>query len=486
MNFNHRSPAVRWLRTAALAAAMTISLAPAQDAPLAGRTRAGERTALDRYVAAPDSSFAYELAASFASGGCTVDVLRLTSQTWLTAAEVDRPVWQHWLSVIRPAEVTSETGFLFIAGGSHDKPVPDKVDASALMIAASTKSVVAVLSNVPAQPLVFAGETEKRSEDSLVAYTWDKFLRTGDEKWPARLPMTKAAVRAMDAVTSFCAGEQGGRLNVATYFVMGGSKRGWTTWTTAAVDERVIAIAPAVIDTLNLEPSLRGHFEAYGFFAPSLKDYSGQRIVDWSGTPEMRTLQRIEDPFEYRERLTLPKFIFNAAGDQFFPTDSARHYFDALPGVKYIRAVPNADHGMKGTDAMLTLAACYDAVLKRTPLPQFEWKHEGGDAVRVTARTLPTAVKLWQATNPTARDFRLESLGKAWTSTILTPEADGSWLGRVARPEKGWTAYFVELTFPGTSVAPLIFTNVPRVYPDVLPHAWIERKPPVDQTPAGP
>lgn len=452
---------------------------------LVGRTQVGERTALDRYVAAPDDSYHHERAHTFTSGECTVNVLRLTSQTWLTAAEVDRPVWQHWLSVIRPPEVTSDTAFLMIAGGNSDKPAPEKADDALIAMAAATKSVVAVVSNVPAQPLVFAGETQKRNEDSLVAYTWDKFLRTGDEKWPARLPMTKAAVRAMDAVTEFCATEAGGRSKIAKFFVMGGSKRGWTTWTAAAVDERVVAIAPAVIDTLNVEPSLRGHFEAYGFFAPSLHDYTEQRIVDWSGTTQMKKLQRIEDPYEYRERLTLPKFIFNAAGDQFFPTDSARHYFDALPGVKYLRAVPNADHGMKGTDAMLTLTACYHAILRGSPLPQFEWTPLGEDAVRVTAKTEPTVVKLWQATNPKARDFRLESLGRVWTSTDLARERDGSWISRVPRPVTGWTAYFVELTFPSGSVAPFIFTTVPRVFPDVQPHQWVERTPPVGSSAAG-
>src|SRR3954454_23636462 len=112
-------------------------------------------------------------------------------------------------------------------------------------MALATKSVIAELKMVPNQPLVFAGETEGRTEDSLIAYTWDKFLRTEDPKWPARLPMTKAAVRAMDTITSFCdSAEAGERIKVDSFVVAGGSKRGWTTWTAAAVDKRVIAIMP--------------------------------------------------------------------------------------------------------------------------------------------------------------------------------------------------------------------------------------------------
>src|SRR5262245_65524261 len=115
---------------------------------------------------------------------------------------------------------------------------------NAVKLAMGTKSVVAELRMVPNQPLVFAGETQGRVEDSFIAYTWDKFLRTGDEKWPARLPMTKAAVRAMDSVTAFCATPQGGGSKIDQFVISGGSKRGWTTWTTAAVDKRVIAIIP--------------------------------------------------------------------------------------------------------------------------------------------------------------------------------------------------------------------------------------------------
>ena len=47
--------------------------------------------------------------------------------------------------------------------------------------------------------------------------------------------MTKAAVRAMDTVREFAA-SKGTRID--NFLVLGGSKRGWTTWLTAAVDPR--------------------------------------------------------------------------------------------------------------------------------------------------------------------------------------------------------------------------------------------------------
>jgi PhoPQ-activated pathogenicity-related protein len=186
---------------------------------------------------------------------------------------------------------------------------------------------------VPNQTLVFDGDGKERKEDDLIAYTWDKFLRTGDDRWPARLPMTKAAVRAMDAATEFLASDAGGKTTVENFVVAGASKRGWTTWTTAIVDRRVIAICPLVIDILNTEQSMIHHYQAYGFFAPAVGDYSRHGIMDWTGTRESRALYAIEDPYSYRDRLELPKLLVNACGDQFFLPDSSQFYFGDLPGV---------------------------------------------------------------------------------------------------------------------------------------------------------
>lgn len=443
--------------------------------PAAPTKLADERTALDDYIAAPDTNYAYHLIATVPGEGQTTFILEMTSQAWLTTNEVDRPLWKHWMVLVKPDTVASSKSLLFIGGGGNGGSPPKGADANLIKIAVATKSVVTELKMVPNQRLVFAGETQGRQEDSLIAYTWDKFLRTGDPKWPARLPMTKSAVRAMDTVTAFCGSAEGGKVKVDGFVVSGGSKRGWTTWAAAAVDKRVVAIVPIVIDVLNVETSMLHHYAAYGFWAPAVGDYTLFRIMEWMGTPENDALLKIEDPYEYRHRLTMPKFIINACGDQFFLPDSSQFYFDELPGTKYLRYVPNADHSLRGSDAYQTLQACYNAVLYDRPLPQFSWTLEKDGAIRVTAKDKPTEVKLWQATNPDARDFRLEMIGAKYQATTLTDEGGGVYVGKVPEPAKGWTAYLVELTFPSGIAEPFKFTTPVRVVPDTLPYKFVPK-----------
>jgi len=462
----------------ALAALALLAALAAPVAHSADRTQVGERTALDRYVAAPDTNFSFHLAKTIKGDGYTTFMVEMISQSWLTTQEVNRPLWQHWLTIVRPDKVTSSTGLLFIGGGANRPDPPSKAESNIIVTATSTGTIVTELRNVPNQPLIFAGEEKGRTEDALIAYTWDKFLRTGDEKWPARLPMTKAAVRAMDAITAFCASEEGGKVTVDKFFVAGGSKRGWTTWTTAAVDPRVIAIAPIVIDMLNLIPSFIHHYEVYGFYAPAVGDYTRMKLMDWEGTPEYRALLKIEEPYEYRARLTLPKFIINASGDQFFVPDSGQFYFKDLPGEKHVRYVPNADHSLRDSDAWATLLACYTSVVKGTKAPQFTWTMEENGAIRVKAQASPDAVKLWQATNHDARDFRVDTIGKSWTSMSLKDEGGGIYVGKVEKPAKGWTAYFVEMTYQNGGAPPFKFTTQVRVIPDVAPHKYVRVAPP--------
>lgn len=429
-----------------------------------------EETALDRYVAAPDAHYRYELVSTLFGPGYTGYVLRLTSQQWLSAAAVDRPVWRHWLVVVRPDEVATHTGLLIISGGSNDKPPPRDISPLLVRAALATHSVVSEVRMVPNEPLVFAGDGRQRGEDAIVAYSWQKFLVSGNETWPLRLPMTKSVVRAMDAVTAFCASPPGGAVELDKFVLAGASKRGWTAWTAAAVDHRVVAIVPAVIDLLNIAPSFEHQFRSYGFWAPAIAAFEDAGIMRWRDTPRFAALMHIEDPYSYRGRLTMPKFIINSAGDQYFLPDSSQFYFDGLKGEKYLRYVPNTDHRLAGSDAADSALAFYQSVVANVPRPRFAWRFRQDGAIQVDTETRPVAVKLWQAHNANARDFRLETIGPAYTSADLPDRGGGRYVAEMPPPQRGWTAYFVEMTFPGPGSAPFKFTSGVRVTPDRLPY----------------
>src|SRR5262245_27584051 len=119
----------------------------------------GAPTALDKYVAAPDTNYSFHLVRTVPSNGQTTFALEMTSQAWLTTNEVDRPLWKHWLNIIRPKELTSSKALLFITGGKNENKPPKPADETLVQIALATKSIVAELKMVPNQPLVFAGET---------------------------------------------------------------------------------------------------------------------------------------------------------------------------------------------------------------------------------------------------------------------------------------------------------------------------------------
>ncbi|HLJ93088.1 MAG TPA: PhoPQ-activated pathogenicity-related family protein [Gemmataceae bacterium] len=436
----------------------------------------GPKTPLDEYVSKADPTYAWKVVKTVPGDGITTFIVDLQSQRWRSVPEVDRPVWQHWLIIVKPKTVQHDTALLTIGGGRNDGPVPEAPSPQSVRVARATNSVVAELRMIPNQPLIFNGDGQPRTEDDLIAYSWVKFMDTHDPTWLPRLPMVKSAVRAMDTVTALLASEPGGKIAVNKFVVAGGSKRGWTTWLTGAVDRRVVAVIPIVIDVVNVRACGINHFCAYGFWAEAVGDYTRHGIQQRRDTPEYAELLRIVDPYFYRNRLVMPKFVLNAAGDQYFPPDSSKFYFDDLPGVKYLRYVPNADHSLRGSDAQDSILAFYQAILNRSPLPRFSWKVLTDGSLRVQTEDKPAEVHLWQATNPKARDFRLVTIGPAYKQSPLERTADGAYLAKVATPATGWTAFFVELTFPGSGTVPFKFTTPVQIVPDVLPHRVEEMK----------
>lgn len=442
---------------------------------------AAATTPLDDYVAAVEPNYARTLNTTIPGAGYTAYVLDLTSQDWRSLSEVNRTQWHHWLTIVKPDTVDYDKAMLFIGGGNNGDAAPGPTDEEVLLggaIATATNSVVAYLQMVPNQSLTFTGDPgSPRSEDSLIAYTWDQYMQSyvanpssPDEYWPAQLPMTKSATQAMTAIQDFSATAAGGSLTINNFSLTGGSKRGWTTWLAAAVDPRVTAIAPMVIDVLNVEESMKHHYDTYGFWAPAISDYVEAGVMNHVDTPEFQTLMDIVDPYVYRDRLTMPKYIINSTGDEFFLPDSSQFYYDDLPGEKYLRYVPNTSHSLEqeALDVLTSVTVFHQSQLENLDLPDFSWTMEEDGSITIEAETIDTLleVNLWQATNPNARDFRYDTIGAAWTSSLLADEGGGIYLANLPNPADGWTAFFAELIYDNTLGSPYKFTTQVMVVPE--------------------
>lgn len=436
-----------------------------------------ELTPLDQYVRAPDPNYSYSVAdtvtGEFEGVSYKTFIINMVSQQWLTEREVNLPIWEHQLTVTVPETLASNIAFLYLTGGNNEQAMRIAAEDTDIRRAILTNTVVATLYGVPSQPLVFSDDDgRRRSEDSIIAYTWDKYLRTGQEKWPLRLPMTKAAVRAMDTVTDLLGSDQGGNETVDQFVVAGGSKRGWTTWTTAAVDNRVVAIAPIVIDMLNLEESFKHHFEVYGAYSLAVSDYVLNGNIAWLGTPEFKALMKIVEPFEYRERLQLPKFLLNSTGDEFFLPDSWQFYWDQLVGEKHLRYVPNSNHGMGGTDVGESLDAWYHAIVHNVQIPRYSWDVADDGTITVLSLERPSKVLLWQAFNSEDRNFMQAQIGRAYQSSPLSEVEPGVYKIKLAPPETGYTAYYIELEFESGMKFPFKFSTGTKIVPDVTEYEW--------------
>jgi PhoPQ-activated pathogenicity-related protein len=429
--------------------------------------KSATRTPLDEYIQKADPSYSWKVAKTIEGNPATTYIIQLTSQTWRDKSEVDRPLWEHWLVVVKPDKLKTNKAFLAIGGSSNDRPMPGGANGAVSQIAAATGSIVAELRTVPNQPLVFHGDGKPRKEDDILGYCQNQFLETGDPTWLARLPMVKSVVRAMDCLQEWSA-QEGAKID--KFVVAGGSKRGWTTWLAGATDPRVEAIVPIVIDVVNVRPSIMHHGAAYGFWAKAIGNYYEHKLLQRPDHPRMNEIYQIEDPYNYVDRLTMPKYIINGSGDQFFCPDSSQFYYDDLKGEKHIRYVPNTDHSVDSNiDAVLSMVAFYQMIVAGKPRPQITWKFQDDGAIQVQSDTPPKTVLLWQANNPKARDFRLATIGPAYKSTELKPEADGSWVGRPSTPKEGWTASFVEVSFGTDGGFPFTVSTAVQVLPDTLP-----------------
>jgi len=314
---------------------------------------------------------------------------------------------------------------------------------------------------------------------------------TSHPYWLLRLPMTKAVVRAMDAIQDFTSKLPIPRIQ--SFGISGASKRGWTTWTTGIVDKRVLAIVPIVIPVLEMVPTINKMFRTYGKWSFALNDYVDEGVIKKLNKPEFQKMADIEDPFSYNDRMiSLPKYIIAACGDEFFLPDSTSYFWPQLKGPKYLRMIPNAEHSLSPQDLDIAVAVgtWFHMQFTGEPQPKFEFTlfrtNTSVEKARIVLKseTRPTSVYMWYANtlSQVDRDFRLLTCPSPscfnpvlWFYTQLFDHGNGTYIAEMDLPVYGWNGFLIEAIYvqsynPVFPEATLKYTSEVNIVPDILPY----------------
>lgn len=397
-------------------------------------------TALQSYLHNGDKTFKWEVKDTYDIGNVKAYALLLTSQQWR------EHVWTHQLTLLVPKENNYDGALLFITGGSIKNGLPnwngreDKFNMEMAGLAATNSAIVAVLRQTPNQPLY-----NDLTEDALISFTLHNFKKDGDYTWPLLFPMVKSAVSAMTAIQEFSKQQLNHPVN--RFVVSGASKRGWTTWLTGANDPRVQAIAPMVIDVLNMPVSLDYQIKALGDYSVQIEDYVKLGIPQGSRTESGMAVTTMVDPYSYRKTLTMPKLIFMGTNDEYWVVDNIKNYLDSIPGKNLLHYVPNAGHNLGGgKQAFEALSSFFGYTLTNTPYPNCHWTtsvNKKGINVKIKAtKDILQDVIVWHADSPDT-DFRNDK----WTSNDLNISHKGKLKVTEALPSSGYRAFYVDLKY---------------------------------------
>ena len=385
---------------------------------------------LKSYFAKPEPAYAWEKKGEQVIDGVTVVDLQMTSQEWQGMK------WTHRLQIFRP-EKPNHPRFcaLYNTGGGGS----DATTRMGVMNAKSSGALHAVLHHIPNQPIF--GKTE----DALIVVTWQKYLETGDDSWPLHFPMAKACLKAMDTIQAYS--KQAKWPEVDQYLIYGGSKRGWTTWLAgASEDPRIKAIAPMVIDILNVQKQIPHQLASYGG-QPSeqVEDYTSAGMIQILQTPRGQQLLRLEDPYYYLDRLTLPKLLVLGTNDRYWTQDALNIYWDDMKGTKWVLYTPNSGHGLEDRARVYaTLNAFIEHVASGKAWPKPKWEYAatpGGVELRIVSDIQPKEARLFSAESST-RDFR----NSKW-AFVPIPRSAAGFRAAVDIPSTGNRAIFGELVY---------------------------------------
>jgi PhoPQ-activated pathogenicity-related protein len=356
------------------------------------------------------------------------------SQTWRGTP------WRHQLAVYLPPRLATERPplVLWIDGGSTPEGAvqpPAKQLPVLAAIADAAGLPAAVVRQVPNQPL--AGG---RREDDLIAHTFEQFFLSGDPTWPLLLPMTKTVSSALDAAADLVQREW--QIEIAGAVAAGASKRGWTSWLSAAVEPRIRGLVPMVIDMLDLPRHMRLQVESFGTPSAALHDYVSRDLHRRLDTPRGQELLAIVDPVRHAAAITQPKILALGTNDEYWPLESLDLYRNRLRGPTWMSYAPNAGHDIPPLRVAPLVAALARHVAGVESLPEITWACDAASRTcSLAADPLPAEALLWTAASDT-RDFR----GAKWASRRV-PLADGRCRERLEPPAAGFRASLIECRY---------------------------------------
>jgi PhoPQ-activated pathogenicity-related protein len=348
------------------------------------------------------------------------------SQTWRSLP------WRHELIVKTPS-VLKRTDFVVMSltggqgGDSHHEGAQHFADALGVR--------AVVLTQVPNQPL-FGGKTE----DVLLSFTLNEYRQSGDRTWPLLFPMVSSVVKGIDVLQ-----ETLGERNLKVVLI-GASKRGWTTYLSAAVDRRIVGMVPAVFEMISMQKQIALARSRYGQDSEKLRPYTALGLTDALLEPRVAQLVTWLDPHSYAERYTIPKLVLLGANDPYRVVDSVRAYWNALPEPKLLRILPNVGHGVLAEEeAREAIVSFVQMLMSNRKAPQTRWNFSaasGGKALVSGVSSAPLAqCRLWRAVSPSP-DFR-KALFVAAPCEVLS-DGRGFKAQVVTCPNRN-TAAFVEL-----------------------------------------
>lgn len=250
----------------------------------------------------------------------------------------------------------------------------------------------------------------------------------------------------------------------------GASKRGWTTWLTAAHDSRVVAFAPMVIDMLNMPVSMKYQLETWNAFSEQIQDYVKLGIVQEMATATGNEITRMIDPYSYRRLMDKPKLVVMGTNDPYWPIDNVKNYIDDIPGRNMLYYVPNAAHNLgTGIEAVNALNAFFANTVQGVGYPACDWKAKLRK--RTVSLTLTATgdrledVVCWQAKS-TDRDFRNEK----WESKSLGIKGMSKITQEQPLPASGYAAFYYDLKYRDANGNPyqistrVFLTDAERLY----------------------